>query len=126
MSLNSTSNSTNLLVCESANQAAIKGCCTGAGAIYMALPATASGFPNATGDIAYCGVPTSEPKTGSNFVSCITKAFSISDRNTLVPGTADLICKGTVPPAVSGAHTTSAKWAAVALVAVLASTVVAL
>ncbi|WOO78352.1 uncharacterized protein LOC62_02G001898 [Vanrija pseudolonga] len=98
MSSNSTFTSANL-ICQSPNQTAIKACCTGHGSVYMVLPAAASGFPNAIGDITYCGVPAKEPKTGSNFVSCITQAFGISDRNSLIPGTANLICKGTVPAA---------------------------
>lgn len=120
---NSSASNTTNLICHSANHAPIKSCCTGSGSFYQELTETYHG--NATYDYAYCLVPP-QSKTGSNFADCVMKAYNVGDRSALVPGNANISCVGVIPPVLSGAPATSAKWAAVALVAVLASTVVAL
>lgn len=115
----------NNFTCHSLNTQAIRGCCTGPGSLYTVMTL------NATTSLAYCVVPRSERQAGSDFVNCITKAFGLTDRTWLVPGNeaVSVACVGFIPAVmgVNGAPTTtSIKWAAVALVAVLASTVVAL
>lgn len=121
---NTTNTTIHNFICHSQNQAAIKGCCTGTGTLFSTVTA------NQTINIAFCAVPPSEPKVGAAFVNCVTKAFGLSDPYSLVPGSNEansIACAGPLPAASSAQTTmTSTKWAAVALVAVFASTVVAL
>ncbi|KAL1407830.1 hypothetical protein Q8F55_007266 [Vanrija albida] len=132
MSISPANTTINGITCAGRDMAAMKACCVGSGAIYLGGPI---GNANSKLDASFCGYTKSEVESTKDFVACIQKAFNIPDRASLVKenftelsaGKVNVSCKGDLPPSSAAvALAPSGKWAALALAAVLASSVVAL